>query len=285
MINPDISVIIPTYNRLKTLPKAIHSIEKQKFLPKEIIVVDDGSTDDTPIWLKSWRPKKTSKLLIETKHAGVSVARNLGIKKASSPWIAFLDSDDEWLPHKLEKQIHFMKDNPKIKIIHTEEIWIRRGIRVNPKKKHQKMGGHIYEQCLPLCRISPSSVLIHESVFHEVGNFDKSFPVCEDYDMWLRIAAKFEIGYIKTPCVIKHGGHEDQLSQKYRKMDEYRVSSLIKMLNDNNLGIKSKEATVKMLEEKCLILIQGAIKRNNETIADKHRKIIKQYVDEKNINF
>ena len=281
MPKTEVSVIIPTHNRLKTLPRAIHSVENQLVSPKEIIIVDDGSTDDSYQWLKKWQPQKANKVLIQTKQNGVSGVRNLGIKKASSPWIAFLDSDDEWMPHKLAKQIHFIKANPKIKIIHTEEIWIRRGVRVNPQKKHQKMGGHIYEQCLPLCRISPSSVLIHKSVFNEVGDFDVALIVCEDYDMWLRITASFEVGYIKEPCIIKYGGHADQLSKKYSKMDEYRIQSLIKMLNQNNLSTKNRESTKKMLEKKCLIFIQGAKKRNNEVAIQQYQEIIKQYVQKK----
>ena len=289
MISPftaPVSVIVPTYNRLATLPRCLGSIVQQTLLPREVIVVDDGSTDGTGNWLNSWQTKGFHKIVIKQKNAGVSQARNAGLKKATSPWIALLDSDDEWLPHKLEEQMHFVEKNPDILIIHTEEIWIRQGIRVNSHKKHQKMGGHIYLQSLPLCLISPSSVLVHQRVFEQVGRFDKNLHVCEDYDLWLRITSEFEVGYLKHPCLIKYGGHDDQLSGQYVAMDQYRVQALMKMLElkkglkkglKEEWEIKYKEATLSMLKRKCQILISGANKRGNERLAQEHTKILKRY--------
>ena len=272
-----ISVIVPTYNRLTTLPRALHSVTQQTLKPQEIIVIDDGSTDNTLGWLNKWHPPGIDKVVIRQRRSGVSRARNVGLEKASSPWIALLDSDDEWLPHKLKAQMYFVETHTDVFIIHTEEIWMRRGIRVNPHKKHQKMGGHIYLQCLPLCLISPSSVLLHQSIFKQIGRFDEALPAGEDYDLWLRVTSQFEVGFISQPCLIKYGGHRDQLSRQYPAMDQYRVQALIKMLAKDNLKKEYRQKTLAMLQKKCHILIGGAKKRGQEELAKKHWEILKRY--------
>ena len=255
-----ISVIVPTYNRAQQLPRALDSILCQSCSPKEIIVVDDGSTDETSALMTSEYPEI---VFIQQQNTGVSSARNVGIKRASGDWIAFLDSDDEWLPEKLEIQMKALYENPEIKICHTNEIWIRNGKRVNPKKKHEKFGGWIFQKCLPLCCISPSSVIIHKSIFKEIGLFDYSLPVCEDYDLWLRITARNPVLYIEKPFLIKYGGHEDQLSKKYWGMDRFRIKSLEKIISSRVLSDLDENAAKKMLMKKIYIFIQGAQKRGN----------------------
>ena len=253
-----ISVIIPTYNRAHLLPRSLDSILSQSCLPTEIIVVDDGSNDDTSALMTSVYPEI---VFIQQSNIGVSCARNVGIKSASGDWIAFLDSDDEWFPEKLEVQMNALYKNPELKICHTNEIWIRNGKRVNPKKKHGKFGGSIFQKCLPLCCISPSSVIIHKSIFKEIGLFDYSLPVCEDYDLWLRITARNPVLYIEKPFLIKYGGHEDQLSKKYWGMDRFRIKSLEKIISSRVLSDLDENAAKKMLMEKIYIFIQGAQKR------------------------
>ena len=256
-----ISVIIPTYNRAHLLPRALDSILSQSCLPNEIIVVDDGSTDDTSVLMTSVYPEI---VFIQQSNTGVSCARNVGIKRASGDWIAFLDSDDEWFPEKLEVQMNALYKNPELKICHTNEIWIRNGTRVNPKKKHKKFGGWIFQKCLPLCCISPSSVIIHKSIFDEVGLFDDSLLVCEDYDLWLRITARNPVLYIEKPLLRKYGGHNDQLSRKYWGMDRFRIKSLEKIIYSKELSESDENAAKKMLTEKIHIFIQGAQKRGNK---------------------
>ena len=260
MICTMISVIVPTYNRAHQLPRTLDSILCQSYSPKEIIVVDDGSTDETSDLMTS---EYSEIVFIQQQNTGVSSARNVGIKRASGDWIAFLDSDDEWLPEKLEIQMKALYENPEIKIFHTNEIWIRNGKRVNPKKKHEKFGGWIFQKCLPLCCISPSSVIIHKSIFKEIGLFDYSLPVCEDYDLWLRITARNPVLYVEEPFLIKYGGHEDQLSKKYWGMDRFRIKSLEKIISSRVLSELDENAAKKMLMEKIYIFIQGAQKRGN----------------------
>ena len=176
-----ISVIIPTYNRKHTLQRAIDSVLAQTFKPYEIIIVADGSKDGTKEWLLQNYP---SVQYIHQPNNGVSSARNKGIQISQGSWIALLDSDDEWMPEKLEYQSRFIEVNRNSSFCHTNEIWIRNGVRVNQMKKHKKYGGDIFKHCLDICRISPSSSIIKKDVFEEVGAFDESLTVCEDYDLW-----------------------------------------------------------------------------------------------------
>lgn len=270
---PDISVVIPTYNRAHILPRALDSVLNQTLQPQEIIVVNDGSTDQTKNVLSNY----PGLLVIEQENLGVSSARNSGIEKASGHWIAFLDSDDEWLPDKLEKQwVAICRDNKLI--CHTGEIWIRNGKRVNPMKKHQKYGGRIYEKCLPLCVISPSSVMIHKSVFDDIGVFDESLEVCEDYDLWLRICSKYPVLFIDESLMVKYGGHEDQLSRKHWGMDRFRVRALEKMLDSGGLNKSQRLATIKILIQKLEIIINGMKKRGKDDAAVKWKVKLNKYL-------
>ena len=223
-----VSVVIPTYNRVAYLGRAINSVLKQSYPVNEIIVIDNGSTDQTLSFIK--KKFNNIRVIIEKKR-GVGFARNLGIKNSKYNWIAFLDSDDEWITDKIEKQfILLKKSNFKYQFIHTNEIWIKNGKLKNQKKKHLKRGGHIFEDCLDICKISPSSVLIKKKLFDKYGLFDHKFKVCEDYELWLRLTSKIPVSLINEPCVIKHGGHSDQLSKKFWGIDRFRVKALEKLL-------------------------------------------------------
>jgi len=253
----NISVVIPTYNRRQTIGRSIDSILNQTLFPSEIIVVDDGSTDGTSDYIQSNFP---SIRLLQQPNKGVSSARNMGIRSSNSDWVALLDSDDEWFPKKLEKQVMTLSQNLDIKFCHTEEIWIRNGVRVNQMKKHQKYGGHIFNKCLDMCRISPSSVLFHRSILDDVGYFDKDQKVCEDYDLWLRITAKYPVLYIDESLIKKYGGHEDQLSKVKDGIESHRIKVLEKLIMQKFTSVQ-KNAMLKMLIEKLTIFSIGAQKR------------------------
>lgn len=260
-MKPEISVMIPTYNRQAVLPRALDSVLAQEGVIFEILVVDDGSTDDTAKLIKNKYPQVT---YLSQSHQGPSAARNRGIEASRGEWIAFLDSDDEWKPGKLQAQLTWLAQHPDYKIMQTEEIWIRNGQRVNSMKKHQKYGGLIFEKCLPLCIVSPSAVIIRRDLFEEVGLFDESLPACEDYDLWLRIAAKHPIGLLEKSYVIKYGGHSDQTSRQYPAMDRFRIQSLTKILNAGMLSVEQTQAACAMLDEKLKIYREGALKRGKE---------------------
>jgi glycosyltransferase involved in cell wall biosynthesis len=270
----DISVIIPSYNRAHLLARAIESVLSQDLAPREIIVVDDGSSDDTRELMSNRFPQCQ---YIHQPNQGVSSARNRGIEAASGEWLAFLDSDDEWLPGKLAAQSSTLKNQPGLLICHTEEIWIRNGRRVNAMKKHRKSGGRIFRNCLPLCVISPSSAMIHRSLLTEVGNFDENLPVCEDYDMWLRICAHQPVAFVAEAQIIKYGGHEDQLSRQEWGMDRFRLQALEKIINTGGLIPDDHQAAIETLLAKADILANGAEKRHNTERRDYYLKIQETY--------
>jgi glycosyltransferase involved in cell wall biosynthesis len=269
-----ISVIIPTHNRAELLTRALASVFAQTFAPAEVIVVDDGSTDHTEEVVRDRFPQAS---YFRQPQQGVSRARNLGIQQAQGEWLSFLDSDDEWLPHKLALQRHALQHKPPCRLCHTDEIWIRRGKRVNPMKKHTKHGGAIFQHCLPRCVISPSSVMIHRAVFERVGHFDESLPVCEDYDLWLRICARYEVFYVPEKLLVKYGGHDDQLSAQYWGMDRFRIRALEKILEGENLSSPDREAVLRVLQEKIDIVAAGARKRNNLALVQEYAQKRRQY--------
>jgi len=264
-----ISVIIPVYNRCILIERAIKSILGQTLLPDEIIVIDDGSTDGTDKIIKNNYPDI---ILLKQKNRGVSCARNNGIINAKGTWITLLDSDDEWLPEKLEKQSQAIQINSNNKICHTDEVWIRNGVRVNPMKKHRKYGGNIYKYCLPLCVMSPSSIMIHKDIFKDVGLFDENFPVCEDYDLWLRICSRYPVLYLQEKLIKKYGGHDDQLSRRYWGMDRFRIQALEKMINEPVLSENDRMATVTTAINKAKILQKGLVKHSHKEEAEKMTK-------------
>ena len=261
-----ISVVIPTLNRINTLQRALDSVINQTYKPAEIIVVDNGSSDGTLKFLREQYPK--IKTLTENK-IGVSSARNKGIKKSINQWIALLDSDDAWHPRKLEIQTNMLDSALKeYNLIHTDEVWFRNNKHINQMKKHKKQGGYIFERCLSLCCISPSSVLFKKNILDKVGLFDESLPVCEDYDMWLKICSSEEVLFAQDKLTYKYGGHKDQLSKSYWGMDRFRIKSIENIIKNFDLTYKQKKQAKKELIKKLKIIINGAFKRNNLSIVN-----------------
>ncbi|MBU1216914.1 glycosyltransferase family 2 protein [bacterium] len=248
-----ISVVIPTYNRYEVLKRALYSVFAQANPPCEVIVVDDGSTDETQQILQDFPQIQ----YFYQQNAGVSAARNLGIKNASCEWIAFLDSDDVWHKHKLQEQAAFHKQNPKILMSYTDESWIRNGVEVKMPKKFKKFGGEIFQECLSHCIIAPSSALLHKDLLNAVGDFDENLEVCEDYDLWLRIAQTYKIGLVDKKLIIKYGGDTDQLSVKHWGMDRFRVRALEKLLLKES---EYNQLVRKELLLKYVLLLKGALK-------------------------
>ena len=262
-----VSVVIPTYDRIETLPRALDSVMAQTFSGFELIVVDDGSTDATDEMILRDYPHA---LLHRQENTGVSSARNAGVALASGEWIAFLDSDDAWLPEKLERQLSALSKEPELRMSHTDEIWIRNGKRMNQPKEYAKSGGRIYHLCLPLCCICPSSVLLRRDLFDEVGGFDETFPVCEDYDLWLRITSREPVHYLDETLVRKYGGHGDQLSTTVWGLDRYRVRALEKLLSQKTLSLVDRLLTKETLIKKLRILTEGARKRGNRELVEEY---------------
>ena len=270
---PLVSVIIPTYNRGWILTEALDSVRAQDFKDYELIVVDDGSTDNTREILDTY---EKDIIVLRQSNKGVSAARNRGIAEAAGQLVAFLDSDDLWLPRKLSRQVDFYKLNPTAVINQTEETWIRKGVRVNPKDRHRKPSGMIFERSLGLCLVSPSAVMIKKTLFDDVGVFDESLPACEDYDLWLRISCRYPVHLIDTPLIIKRGGHGDQLS-KAPGLDRFRIQSLEKIIESRRLTESQKRAAVCCLQNKCAIYAGGCRKRGREAEAKSYEALAEKY--------
>lgn len=258
-----VSIIIPTFNRAWALRDAIDSVLTQKADNFELIVVDDGSSDRTQALLADYTGRLVN---LKQKNRGVSSARNAGIRISRGSLIAFLDSDDQWLPGKLATQTAFFMAHPEAAICQTEEIWVRNGIRVNPKKKHAKPSGDIFERSLSLCLVSPSAVMLRRELFDDVGFFDETLPACEDYDLWLRIGYRYPVHLIKTPLIIKRGGHSDQLSRQ-AGLDRYRIQSLFSLIKNDGLSSAQRSQAVAVFKEKCCIYAEGCRKRGRDTEA------------------
>jgi glycosyltransferase involved in cell wall biosynthesis len=271
---PAVSVIIPTYNRVAMVREAIESVLAQSYADRELIVVDDGSTDETEAAIASLIPQLT---YVYQEHRGVSAARNRGASLARGKYLAFLDSDDLWLKDKLQRQMRFMESHPEARICYTDEIWIRRGVRVNPMKKHRKYSGMIFPHCLPLCIISPSSALFARGLFEEAGMFDEALAVCEDYDLWLRIAARQPIYLVDEPLIVKRGGHADQLSRSRTGQDRYRIAAIEKLLRGGQLTAGQRALTVKELVRKCSIYGNGCMKRGRREEGESVLRIAARY--------
>ena len=268
------SVIIPTHNRKGFLGEAIRSVLNQTYRDFELIVIDDGSTDKSDEVIKEFEGKIIYKY---QKNKGASSARNAGVKLSKGQYISFLDSDDLWDKEKLMEQIEFFKEHPEAKICYTDEIWIRYGVRVNPMKKHQKYSGWIFDKCLPLCIISISSVMMKRELFDEVGLFDEDLPACEDYDMWLRISARYPVYFIEKKLITKRGGHSDQLSRRIKNLDRFRIRALEKILSSGILNEEMYWCALKELEQKCKIYANGCFKRGKAVEGNLYVSIPEKY--------
>ena len=270
-----VSVVIPTFNREGFIKQCVVSALKQSKKPDEVIVVDDGSSDKTwdvlrRLGFSDSQEESNSLRYIFQRNKGVSAARNLGIKAAKYRYIAFLDSDDLWLEKKLEKQISSLESQSiRYRLSHTNEIWVRNGVRVNAHLKHEKNGGDIFIQCLKLCCISPSSSLVDRSVFDDFGFFDENLPACEDYDFWLRFCAFEDVHFVNENLLIKNGGHDQQLSKKHWGMDRFRVTALEKLLKDQGLSEFKRKETIKELIFRLQVLIDGGRKRKKDAFVKK----------------
>jgi len=257
------------------LREAIQSVLHQDFEDFELIIVDDGSADGTSEVMKAYGGRV--KVIEHSQNRGVSAARNRGILQAKGKYIAFLDSDDLWVKGKLRIQVAFLDENPHYPLCYTDEIWIRRGKRVNPMKKHSKYSGWIFEKCLPLCIISPSSAMMRKNLFSKVGLFDEALPVCEDYDFWLRVSVRFPIFFINKKLIIKRGGHPDQLSNRSWGNDRYRVMALEKLLSEPFLKSEEREMVLEEMKRKCQVLYRGFLKRGNELEGRYYQEVMRRY--------
>jgi len=272
---PDFSIIIPTFNRALFLNTAIDSVLNQTHTDFELIIIDDGSLDNTRSLVESCHDTRLNYII--TEHKGVSSARNTGIKNAKSDWLCFLGSDDKFRKDKLAITYDAIQNNPDYKIFHTEEIWYMNGKLLDQKKIHKKPSGHVFPNALKICCIGMSTSTIHRSAFDEAGLFDESMQACEDYDLWLRMTLTMPVFLIKEALTIKQGGHKDQLSRTYPAMDRFRIYSLDKLLSSGKLDKSQYNLAYQELEHRCNIVSKGAVKRGNLDEIEEYKQMLGKY--------
>jgi glycosyltransferase involved in cell wall biosynthesis len=275
---PNVSVIIPTYNRARLLCRALRSVLFQTFTDFEIIVVDDASGDGTERCdLFSDRGRVPLRFVRLDAHCGVSAARNKGVAVSQGQWLAFLDSDDEWHAAKLQRQVRWHEENPTYRISQTKEIWIRNGRRVNPPRTHEKKQGYIFAQSLKRCMITPSSVMMRKSLFDEVNGFNESLQACEDYDLWLKITRTYPVGLINEFLLTRYGGHADQLSASVMGLDRFRIRSIIDQLGSGSLSREQETLSRQELVRKSMIVAQGFCKRGKAGEYERYKRIAEDF--------
>ncbi|MGL1931521.1 MAG: glycosyltransferase family 2 protein [Desulfotalea sp.] len=279
MNHQSISIIIPTYNRETYLIRALESVRKQTCSFCEVIIVDDGSTDDSANVIKKYSEK--NHLPIKYYHQnnmGPAAARNTGILNASGDYLVFLDSDDHWHKNKLKIQYSALQNNPDYRISHTYEKWLRRGKHLNQKKIHIPREGDIFSHCLQLCAVGMSTVMVHKSIFDDYGLFDEKFPCCEDYDLWLRISCREKFHLVPERLTIKEGGREDQVSWQYRVgMDALRIDSIANLINSKVLSKEQDEMARFELIRKANIYSTGALKHGQIELGHKYFDLAQEY--------
>lgn len=264
-MNPQVSAIIPVFNRPNQVVEAIQSVLAQRDVHVELIVVDDGSTDGTADAIENALENAAAPVrIIETENRGPAAARNLGVEAAAAPLIAFLDSDDLWNPDKLARQVAYMRDHCDCAISQCDELWIRNGRRVNPGLRHRKRAGDIFIDSLRTCLVSPSAVIMKTSLFRDLGGFDETMRAAEDYDLWLRILLDHEAGLIDEKLVTRRAGHDGQLSATVPAIDRFRILAIAKLLANPELQGAKRTAAADVLAEKCRIYGKGLRRRERD---------------------
>lgn len=274
-MTPAVTVVIPTWNRRAMAAGAVESVLAQTCRNFELIIVDDGSEDGTFEHLsRIARQRATGNVVLRIERfenrRGPAAARNRAVALARAPLVAFLDSDDLWLPRKLELHFGYARAHGEFPISQTGELWTRNGKRVNPARRHLKRAGDIFFESLRTCLISPSAAMLSAELFAAVGGFDEDMAAAEDYDLWLRILARHRCGLLEDGLVIRRAGHPGQLSATISALDRFRILALAKLLLQAPLDARRRAATASVLAEKCRIYAKGLHRRKKVEEAEFH---------------
>lgn len=274
-----VSVIIPTYNRSRLLKKAVESVLNQTHPNLELVIVDDGSDDDTSVMIDRYQARYGEKIIsVRQENRGPAAARNHGLAVAGHDLIAFLDSDD-WLHRdKIGLQVAAMQKEPAYLISHTQEVWYRQGRLLNQKVRHRKQTGFIFARCLNMCAVSMSTVMVRRQLIEQVGLFDEQLPCCEDYDYWLRVSAKQPFLLIDRALTSKDGGRTDQVSFLHRTgMDKYRIRAIEKILTSGMLSARQYQMAWHELVKKCRIYANGCMKHGRSAEGEYYLSLPAKY--------
>lgn len=260
MPDASVDVVIPSYGRLQLLKEAIASVLNQTYTSLNLYVVDDASPEplteqigSTDIRLHCIRLPKT---------IGPGGARNAGVALGDAPYVAFLDSDDLWDSSKLAKQISQLEHDPSLQWVHCNEVWQRHGKIVTQRSEHRKQGGDFIERAFGRCLIANSAVVFRRSFLEKHGGFNVHFPVCSDFELWLRILNDSPVGFLDEALVIKRAGDWLQVSST-PETDRYRVLALHRFFRQERRRASFHKHAAALFQEaiyKCEILLKGARK-------------------------
>lgn len=270
---PTVGVVVPVRDRAGMVVEAVGSVLAQTSRDFALVVVDDGSTDGSGDAARdAMSAAPAGSRVIRQDARGVAAARNAGAAAVDSAWLAFLDSDDLWRPEKLAAQMAWLAARPSYRIGQTGERWLDEGRHRNPRAWHRKEEW-LFPRCLERCLVSPSAVMVRRDLWDALGGFDTSYPVCEDYELWLRVALREPVGLVDDALVVKRGGHADQLSRSTWGLDRWRVAALVKLLASGALSADEHPAVVAVLRAKCAVLAQGAARRGRVDEAERYASI------------
>jgi glycosyltransferase involved in cell wall biosynthesis len=287
----EISVIVPVFNRPHLLADALASVLAQTYQDFEIVVVDDGSTDETPeVLARVLRevPKQGGAppaRTLRVPHSGKPGAvRNRGAEEARGRLLAFLDSDDRWLPTKLEAQVRLHEGaagaaplpgtgqaGPAARCSHTRELWVRRGREVSQKGQRHRRSGDLFVDSLKKCIIGPSTVMLERSLFEELGGFREDLEIAEDYELWLRATHRVDVAYLDEALTIKQAGDWPQLSERYGQIEVFRIEGLKGLIGSGYFADNPEHQAAAETEfaRKCRIYAAGCRKRGRPQEARK----------------
>ena len=209
---PTVSVIIPAYNRATTIRRAIDSVLSQTHQGFEIIVIDDGSTDATADIVAAIEDPRL-RLIRHDRRRGGSAARNTGIREGSAPFVAFLDSDDEWLASKLERQLEiFERSDEHLALVYTGAVWLYPDGAVDHVVARRY--ADLAHRLLTVNVIGETSLgMVRRTALNEIGGFDETLPSCQDMDVWLRLCERFEADIVAEPLVrVTKGDDQGRIS-------------------------------------------------------------------------
>jgi glycosyltransferase involved in cell wall biosynthesis len=246
MSDPVVSVIIPSYNREHLIIKAINSILNQTYKDFEILVIDDASTDNTKQVIEDLRKENIRYFRLE-KNGGQCIARNYGVKMAKGQYIAFLDSDDEWLPNKLNLQIECFKNgSDRLGCVYAFAYQndVIKGITTLASKNFHR--GNIYNRFLEgFCPPTPSIFMVKKEAYQKVGGFDENLITFVDFDLWMRISQYYDFDFVEEPLIIKYEQIGDQYVNNFEKRYKgYRL--LREKWRDDVIKINGKNGWLKL---------------------------------------
>ncbi len=233
VVHPIVSVVIPTYNRKKIISRAIESVLNQTYKNYEIIIVDDGSSDGTAEYIKELYNNKIN--LIPQKNQGASSARNTGVAHAKGKYIAFLDSDDEWVQSKLEIQMAFLDKNPEVTLLCGRTY---RADNINKVNSYltERIIGDLFTTLYTHSFVSTPTVIVKRDILDQVGGFDLNYKSAEDFDLWLKITKNFKCAFLPDLVAIVNRG-EDNLSTDKITLHKHAIEILAKYYDKNRIPL------------------------------------------------